>query len=167
MLNNRVAEASLAQDPAPASCRMIRVVLVAHEPLASALKVVAAHAFPECAEGVIAVDIPAADSQERAYQRVRDALSPEAETLILTDAFGATPCHAATAAAEGVRARVVAGVNVPMLWRVLCYRTESLDTLVARAIDGGARGLMQVSVARPQNQPTRTLAHDQVVHHHQ
>ena len=43
------------------------------------------------------------------------------------------------------RVRVVAGANVPMLWRTLCYGTnESLDTLVTRAVAGAKQGVLAV-----------------------
>ena len=50
-----------------------------------------------------------------------------AEVLIFTDVFGATPCNIAQRLADGVRIKVVTGVNVPMLWRTLGYCDESLD----------------------------------------
>jgi mannose PTS system EIIA component len=87
--------------------------------------------------------------------------------LILADVFGATPCNAALAAADGVKQRVVAGVNVPMLWRTLCYAGQPLDDLVNRAVAGASQGVMHVAVPRRQNQATTTLSHDQVEHHHQ
>ena len=91
----------------------------------------------------------------------------EAEVLVLADVFGATPCNAALAVADGVRTRVVTGVNVPMLWRTLGYAQLPLDELVARAVVGAAHGVMQVSVPRRQNQNTTLTGHDQVQHHHQ
>jgi PTS system ascorbate-specific IIA component len=63
--------------------------------------------------------------------------------------------------ADGVRVKVVAGVNVPMLWRTLCYPNESLDSLVARALAGAAQGVMQVASARPQLQTSRARGHDE------
>ena len=60
--------------------------------------------------------------------------------LIFTDVFGATPCNIAQRLADGVRVKVVTGVNVPMLWRTLCYRDEPLDALVARAVAGAHAG---------------------------
>ena len=48
-----------------------------------------------------------------------------------------------------MRARVVAGVNVPMLWRALCYADEPLEELVTRAVDGGTQGVMQVACRAP------------------
>lgn len=145
---------------------MTRVVVVAHAPLASALAQVARHAFPECAATLGAVDIEPGDDLPTAMARLRDALREE-DTLILSDAFGATPCNAAVRVADGIRVRVVAGVNVPMIWRVLCYGAESLDRLVSRAVDGATQGVMQVAAARPQNQGPTSRHHDQVHHHHQ
>lgn len=145
---------------------MTRVVLVAHAPLASALAAVGRHAFPECAQSLAAVDVESSDDLATAMARLRESLSEE-DTLILSDAFGATPCNAAVRVADGVRVRVVAGVNVPMVWRVLCYRAEPLDRLVSRAVDGATQGVMQVAVTRPQNQGPVSRHHDQVHHHHQ
>jgi PTS system ascorbate-specific IIA component len=81
------------------------------------------------------------------------------EVLILTDVFGATPCNVAQRLADGVQVKVVAGVNVPMLWRTLCYTDESLDSLVARALAGATQGVMQVATTRPQLQRVRSLGH--------
>lgn len=145
---------------------MHRLVVVAHEPLAASLRAVALHAYPECEGDVVAVDIPAADDLARAAARVRAALSGD-EALVLTDVFGATPCNAALSATEGSASRVLCGVNVPMIWRVLCYRTEPMERLVGRALDGGTHGVMPLAAARPQNQSGKPLSHDQVHPHHQ
>ena len=51
-----------------------------------------------------------------------------------------------------MQVKVVTGVNVPMLWRTLCYADESLDAVVARAMAGATQGVMQVATSRPQNQ---------------
>jgi len=83
------------------------------------------------------------------------------DALILTDVFGATPCNVAQRLADGVLVKVVAGVNVPMLWRSLCYVGDSLDALVARAIAGATQGVMQVATSRPQNQTLKARGSDQ------
>ena len=87
--------------------------------------------------------------------------------MCIRDSFGASPCKAALAVADGVHTRVVAGVNVPMLWRALCYADVPLDELVTRAVDGGVQGVMQVGVPRLQNQASQPATDDQVQHHHQ
>ena len=68
----------------------------------------------------------------------------------------------AATAADGVRVRVVAGVNVPMLWRSLCYVGVQLDDLVARAVDGGTNGVMHVPPEnKRQNQSKLPSSNDQ------
>lgn len=59
--------------------------------------------------------------------------------LVLTDVFGATPCNIAQRLVEGRQARLVTGVNLPMLLRTVCYRAEPLDALVQRAVVGAPR----------------------------
>jgi PTS system ascorbate-specific IIA component len=84
---------------------------------------------------------------------------------VLTDVFGATPCNVAQKVVDGVHAKLVAGVNLPMLLRTVNYRHESLDVLVARALSGGAQCIMQVAVTAPQNQTRKP--HDKNHNDHQ
>jgi PTS system ascorbate-specific IIA component len=137
---------------------MPSILIVAHAPLASSLLAVARHAFADCSRQVAAVDVPAAASLEEAEQQIEAALATMADrdVLVLADAFGATPSNAALKVAshadDGFCRRVVTGVNVPMLWRTLCYGHLPLEQLVTRAVDGARQGIMQVASPRPQNQ---------------
>lgn len=152
---------------------MATFLIVAHAPLASALQAVAQHAFPECSRQLAALDVAAGAGLEQVETEVRRALAEmpgdgHGETLVLVDVFGATPCNAALRAADGQRVRVVTGVNVPMVWRTLCYSALPLDELVQRAVDGARNGAMQVAEPRRQNQAAPAAsADDQVQHHHQ
>jgi PTS system ascorbate-specific IIA component len=74
------------------------------------------------------------------------------EVLLLSDVFGATPSNVAQKLNDGVATRLLAGVNLPMLLRSVCYRHETLDALAARAQAGGAQGIMPVGCTAPQNQ---------------
>src|SRR5664279_4403184 len=139
------------------------LLIIAHAPLASSLKAVAEHAFPDCAQHLAALDVPGNMPIEEIEAQGRVMLeqirTPEA--LILTDVFGATPCNVAQRLADGVQVKVVAGVNVPMLWRSLCYSDDSLDAAVARAVAGATQGVMQVATSRPQNQKRKAGGGDQ------
>jgi mannose PTS system EIIA component len=147
---------------------MARLLIIAHAPLASALAEVARHTFPDCASLVRALDVPPdmapQDVQDRAVEML--AATEPAETLILTDVFGATPCNVAQRLADGVSVRVVTGVNVPMLWRALCYAAEPLDALVNRALVGATQGVMQAGAARPQQQSRKPGPDDAEDHRH-
>lgn len=146
---------------------MTSILIVAHAPLAHALRQCALHVFPDCERGVHALDVQPNVSPDETFASARIAMAqmgPE-PVLVLTDVFGATPCNVAQRLVDGVRSRLVAGVNLPMLLRTVSYRHEGLDALVARAIVGGTQGVMQVAITAPQNQPRRN--HDQDEHDHQ
>ena len=141
---------------------MPSILLVAHAPLATSLQTVARHAFSDCGRELAAVDVPASANLEEAQALIEAAAAalPHAEVLILVDAFGATPSNAALAVSDGLRRRVVTGVNVPMLWRTLCYAHLPLDELVVRAVDGARNGIMQVTSPRRQNQTQKPPSDD-------
>ena len=141
---------------------MAGLLLIAHAPLATSLKAVVAHVFPN-EFGIEAVDV-APDVQPDAVEAsARAALTAtgEKEVLVLTDVFGATPCNVAMRLADGAQVRVVVGVNVPMLWRAVAYRNNPLSALVERAVSGAVQGVMQLAPSRPQTQSSRSGDHDQ------
>jgi len=57
--------------------------------------------------------------------------------LILADIFGATPSNIARQLCHAERVMGVAGVNLPMLLRVVCYPATTLPELAKIALDGG------------------------------
>src|SRR5690349_7234055 len=140
------------------------LLIIAHAPLATALKAVAQHAFPDCAGALEALDVTPQMATEVIEAQARELLARvrRPEAVIFTDVFGATPANVAQRLADGVQVKVVAGVNVPMLWRTLCYPAESLESLVGRALAGATQGVMQVATTRPQNQTPRSGGHGEV-----
>ena len=143
------------------------ILIIAHAPLAHALRQCVLHVFPDSGSGVAAVDVQPNVSPEETLGSARIAMEQlgTPQTLVLTDVFGATPCNVAQKLVDGVKSRLITGVNLPMLLRTVTYRHESLDALVARAVAGGTQGVMQVAITAPQNQPRRN--HDQDHHDHQ
>ena len=133
---------------------MIGILIVAHAPLASALRDCALHVFPECASGVQALDIAPNASPEESLLLAKAAMSRlnAKQVLLLSDVFGATPSNVAQKLNDGLDTRLIAGVNLPMLLRSVCYRHETLDALAARAQASGSQGIMPVGCTAPQNQ---------------
>ena len=132
---------------------MIGILIIAHAPLANALRECALHVFPDCVSGVLALDVLPNESPEDSLAKARaamEALGTE-EVLLLSDVFGATPCNVAQQLNDGLHTRLVAGTNLPMLLRSVCYRHESLEALAARAQAGGTQGVMPVGSTAPQN----------------
>ncbi len=150
---------------------MNSILIIAHAPLAHALRQCALHVFPDCGEGVAALDVQPNVPPEETLAAARIALQQLGaqpgirSVLVLADVFGATPCNVAQKLVDGVSSRLVTGVNLPMLLRTVSYRHEPLDALVSRAVTGGTQGVMQVAVTAPQNQARRN--HDQDHHDHQ
>jgi PTS system ascorbate-specific IIA component len=62
--------------------------------------------------------------------------------LILTDMYGSTPSNIVSRLQEGHTVRIVSGVNLPMLIRVLNYPRLNLDELAAKAQSGGRDGVV-------------------------
>jgi mannose PTS system EIIA component len=141
---------------------MAGLLLIAHAPLATSLKAVIAHVFPN-ESGIEALDVTPDAQVDAVEASAREALvaTGESEVLVLTDVFGATPCNVAMRLADGTHVRVVVGVNVPMLWRAVAYRKNSLPVLVERAVSGAVQGVMQLASSRPQSQSSRSGDHDQ------
>jgi PTS system ascorbate-specific IIA component len=61
--------------------------------------------------------------------------------LILTDMFGSTPSNIACTVSERNDVRIISGLNLPMLIRVLNYPNLGLDELEQKALSGGQEGV--------------------------
>ena len=150
---------------------MNAILIIAHAPLAHALRECALHVFPDCGAHLAAVDVQPNLPPEETLAMARIAMeqlsrAPQVKgVLVLTDIFGATPSNVAQKLVDGVKSRLITGVNLPMLLRSVSYRNEPLEALVSRAVVGGTQGVMQVAITAPQNQARRN--HDPEEHDHQ
>jgi mannose PTS system EIIA component len=125
---------------------MIPVVVIAHEPLASALVSVAQHVYsrdPNAASRQLSAldvkpDALVADTESAAAALI-DKVDQGQGVLVLTDVPGSTPANVAMRLARPGRVAVASGVNVAMLLRSLCYGDLPLDAVLAKALDGATR----------------------------
>lgn len=150
---------------------MAAILIIAHAPLASALKACTTHVWNACPAQVEAVDIVADEDVDLAVNRIQSLVSAllpsdnNHQALILTDVFGATPCNIAQKL-SAANVRVVTGVNLPMLMRAVCYASEPLEQLIQRAVMGATQGVMTLAYTAPQHQ-TLKPSNDSTGHHHQ
>ncbi len=128
---------------------MNAVLLIAHAPLAHALRECALHVFADAGDDIGALDVDAHEPPEQTLARAQAlrARWGERPVLVLTDVLGATPCNVAQRLADGERTQLLAGVNLPMLLRAITYRAEPLAAMAQRALDGGVRGVLAVAPA--------------------
>jgi len=154
---------------------VVGILLIAHAPLASAMATAAAHVYAcapdRASEQLRSFDL-LPDSDPAANLELARSLLADVDAgsgvLVLTDAFGASPGNVATQLAEPGRVAVIAGVNLPMLLRALCYRDGSLAETAEKALAGGAQGVMQVASTAVQHQGARPAqGDDQARLHHQ
>lgn len=147
---------------------MNKLLIIAHAPLASALRQCALHVFPDLAYDILAVDVVADARPEDTAEQAASLLAQldpygQDSVMILTDVFGATPCNVAQRLVTGPTRKLLAGVNLPMLLRAATYRLEPLESMMSKALAGGMQGVMPVAVTAPQNQVRQTDAYK---HHH-
>ena len=69
-------------------------------------------------------------------------LNHGAGVLLLTDMFGSTPCNLARSLSSDNAITVVAGLNLPMLIRVMNYPDLTLKELTQKALSGGREGVV-------------------------
>ncbi len=115
---------------------MISVLVVAHEPLATALIHCTRHVFGRLPSQVAALDVVPDEDPAAALQAARDLaarVNDGSGLVVLTDLFGATPARIAVQLAEPRRVAVFHGVNLPLLLKLLNYsRNVPLDELVEK-----------------------------------
>lgn len=127
-----------------------RIVIVAHQPLADALRAVAVHACPAAQHSVIAVDITADDSLDTAVQRLESHVQEQTEDaeslLFLTDLPGATPHNAVLQFVQQHSAAQlcawISGTSVPMLLRAWNYRHLAFPAFCQSALAAATRGVL-------------------------
>jgi PTS system ascorbate-specific IIA component len=131
---------------------MAGILIIAHAPLATALRDCVAHIYGGLPARIGAIDVlPDSDPAKvvalanSEIERLRE----ENGALVLTDMFGATPSNIAARLATMPNVRVLAGVNLPMLVRSVCYRTCELDTLVDKALAGASKGVQTIGPSTP------------------
>ncbi|MDV3237742.1 MAG: PTS fructose transporter subunit IIA [Gammaproteobacteria bacterium] len=79
---------------------------------------------------------------EKAERLVEELNGHGSGVLILTDIYGSTPSNIINRLQGRYPVQIVAGINVPMLVRVLNYPRLSLDELAAKALSGGRDGIV-------------------------
>ena len=101
---------------------MISVLVIAHEPLATALIHCTRHIYRRLPSQVAALDVFPDEDPEVALQSARDLaarINDGSGLVVLTDLFGATPARIAVQLAEPNRVMVFHGANLPLLLTVI------------------------------------------------
>ena len=126
---------------------MIGIFLVTHGTLGEALIQCACHVLNKRPPQIVQLGLSAQDDPLDILPQARQMLGWADSgygVLVMTDIFGATPGNVAAKLIEPGRVEAVAGVNLPMLLRVLTYRERDMDTLLKRAVSGSCEGVLHI-----------------------
>jgi len=128
---------------------MIGILIIAHGTLGDSLIHCASHVLgsrpPLLKQLGVSVHDDPVELLPNARELVRELSQEGGGVLILSDIYGATPCNIVSRLLEPGRVEGIAGVNLPMLVRAISYRNENLETLVEKAITGGAGGILHIT----------------------
>jgi len=126
---------------------MIGIFLITHGSLGEALIQCACHVLNKRPAQVVQLGVSAQDDPLDLLPLARQLMAlvdSGRGVVLLTDVFGATPSNIASKLLDPGRIEGIAGVNLPMLLRILTYREKDMQTLVQRAISGGCDGVLHI-----------------------
>ena len=128
---------------------MIGILLITHGTLGESLIHCASHVLNKRPPRLRQLGITAQDDPllllPQARKLVKD-LDEGDGVLILSDMYGGSPANIAGKLLISGKVEGVAGVNLPMLIRVLSYRDRQLQTIVTKAVSGGCDGVVRIPV---------------------
>jgi mannose PTS system EIIA component len=126
---------------------MVGILIIAHGTLGESLIHCASHVLNKRPPRLRQLGITAQDDPLLLLPQAR-ALVKELDTgsgvLILSDMYGGSPSNIAQKLLVPGKVEGVAGVNLPMLIRVLTYRDKPLATVLTKAVSGGCEGVMRI-----------------------
>jgi len=123
----------------------VGLLLITHAGIGAELLEAATGMLGACPLEAKALSVENGDDPELMEQRAR-ACAQELDVgdgvLVLTDLFGSTPANIASGLCELRDTRILSGVNLPMLVRVLNYPQLPLDDMVDKALSGAREGVL-------------------------
>ncbi len=133
---------------------MVGILLVTHSSLGDSFVDCVGHVFGAAPRNRMVLSVRAHDDAQRKEAEGR-AVVAHLDTgdgvLVLVDVFGATPGNIAARLCQIPNVKGVAGLNLPMLLRVVTNTGKPLDELARMALDGGRDCIIQIETATMEN----------------
>ena len=123
----------------------VNILIISHDNVGEALLEAAVNTLGFCPLTADVLPIRSDCDPEEAIKTALNKIQQLDEgdgILILTDIYGSTPSNISCKLVQKCNARVVSGINLPMLIRVLNYPKLNLDELTEKAVSGGREGIM-------------------------
>ena len=123
----------------------VGLLLITHEGIASNMLSTAKNMLGVCPLATRALEVPLDTSPEDIIiqaQSYIETLDQGNGVLILTDLYGSTPSNISSQLLVNSGLRLVSGLNLPMLVRLLNYPQLDLEKMTQKALSGGKEGIM-------------------------
>ena len=118
--------------------------LITHPGIASNLLKVAEAIIKKTSNNLALQEVPMDALPDAMVEEIESKIT-ELDTadgiIFITDIYGSTPSNIAQTLADRYGSTLISGVNLPMMIRLLNYRSESETSLIDKAIDGGHKGI--------------------------
>jgi PTS system mannose-specific IIA component len=124
----------------------VGLIVITHNQIGSTLMETASSMLGGCPMPLEIISVTTGSNPEQILQLARDKLDRLGQgdgVIVLTDMYGSTPSNIATRlCGDDDKVAVIAGINLPMLVRLLNYPNLSLEQLVEKAMSGGQDGIL-------------------------
>lgn len=123
----------------------VGLLLISHQGIASSLLATAEKMLGHCPINTRVLEIPLDASLEDSQQQASDLihqLNQGDGVLILSDLYGGTPSNIGHVIIDQVNTKMVSGLNLPMLVKILNYPRLDLNEMTAKALSGGQAGIL-------------------------
>lgn len=128
----------------------VGILIITHQDIGDALLSTASRLFTPLPLKVstlsVRFDCDTGNMHEKA-EKLHHKLDEGDGVIIFTDIFGSTPSNIAATILDHEKTHMIAGVNLPMLVRVLNYSNLELEELVAKAMSGAHDGIVHCTTA--------------------
>jgi PTS system ascorbate-specific IIA component len=122
----------------------VGVLIITHENFGEAVLKNTLHILGMCPLNTKTLSIPFNADPDEMLNESRELVQSLDEgdgVLVLTDLYGATPSNIAHRLVQLEPVKIITGVNMPMMMRIMNYPSLTIDQLVEKAVDGGQEGV--------------------------
>jgi len=131
----------------------VGLLIITHGNIGQSLYDAAKHVMGSCPIRTQIISLHATDDRDAVEKKVSKTLN-DLDTgmgvLILTDMYGATPSNIACLN-ESENVKILSGLNLPMLIRVMNYPSLTMAELATKAISGGQEGILCCQIQKAAN----------------
>ena len=126
----------------------VSVLLITHKDIGTALMEAANSTLGELPLATTVISVSETTDPDDLLPRLKQFISSTNkgnDLLILTDLYGSTQNNIAEKLKKHANIKVVSGLNLPMLLKVMNYSHLSLGSLAEKALCGGKEGVIHCS----------------------